>query len=71
MNQIFTEVTLSINVMLYDLPDNPSKQAILDKISNVMMSYDKLVNSMSNITEESIVDVKQWTIRGTIGPNDA
>lgn len=71
MNQIFTEVTLSINVMLYDLPENPSKQDILSKINGLMMSYDTMINSMSNITEESIVDVKQWTIRGTRGPNDA
>ena len=66
-----TEVKLSLNLVLYGLSENPSKQEVINKITERLTSddlHDQILNSLSCLTGESILDIDTWVIRSTQGP---
>ena len=66
-----TEVKLSLNLVLYGLSENPSKQEVINKITERLTSddlHDQILNSLYCLTKESILDIDTWVIRSTQGP---
>jgi len=68
-----TEVKVVLNLLLDDLPDNPSKQNVLNNIAQNLMSIDfqnKVLSSLSCLSDDSIIGMDTWVIRSTRSPTD-
>jgi len=67
MNTNIKEVKIMMYLCLEDMPEVKTRAEIADALNNVLYENPDL---WGELTEENIVDVREYEIRGTRSPND-
>ena len=66
MNTTVTEVKIVMYLCLHDKPEAQSREQIAQALNDAVREEPRIFN----ITEENILDVREYIIRGTRSPND-